>query len=483
MKSPEYSSILILLSITIMLFITGCNLNTSTEDKYPEPNNTDSVNNTPDGKSIQSLEKIELNDVEQWIYLRGNDTNKPVLLFLHGGPGFAMMPLLQMYNSELENHFVVVNWDQRGAGLSYSHKIPKKSMTLDQFVYDVHELTSYLKKRFNKEKIYLLGHSFGTVFGMKTISEFPDDYWAYIGVGQVVDIGENEQLSYDFALKSAQAAANRKAIRQLTGVGRPDAKGYYKNDSGYELTMKWMAYYGGDLYGKTSTEDLEDEIYDSKIYQNALDKIEKGFQFSELLFEDDAIMNIDFRTQIKKVDVPAYFISGKYDYDTPFELVEQYFNALNAPKKELIWFDNSAHFPFYEEPDKFNNVLINDILPETLNANNITGIWEGIYTTEFGDTAIHLRTLRTEDGRYSSEFSFGPTDDNSSIASGNYKMDIELNSINNSISLKGTEWIERPPAYEMINLVGIVSGNSITGSVLLQDDISEIGTFSLVKSN
>ncbi|HEX9062145.1 MAG TPA: alpha/beta hydrolase [Clostridia bacterium] len=317
------------------------------------------------GKSVDSLEKLNIGGIEQWIDIKGKDDTKPILLFLHGGPGYGMMPLLHMHNSELENHFVVVNWDQRGAALSYTPDIPKSSMTLKQFVSDLHDLTGLLKSRFKQEKIYIAAHSFGTVIGMKAISKYPNDYWAYVGIGQVVDIAENEQHSYDFAMESARKDNNNEAIEALKRVGRPDEEGNYTDDEGYNITTKWLEYYGGDLYGKNSTEELENEIYSSEVYSKLGKRAEKGFEFSQILFEDDEVSGLDFRKQLRKVKVPVYFFSGRHDYDTPFALVQQYYNLVNAPKKELVWFENSAHFPFYEEPEKFNGELINKILPET----------------------------------------------------------------------------------------------------------------------
>lgn len=284
---------------------------------------------------------------------------------MHGGPGYGMMPLLHMHNSELESHFVVVNWDQRGAALSYSPTIPESSMTLKQFVADLHELTTLLKSRFGQKKIYIAAHSFGTIIGIKAISKYPDDYWAYIGIGQVVSFAENEQQSYDFALKSAQNEKNQEAIEDLTRVGRPDNDGNYADDEGYDITNKWLEYYGGDLYGKRSIEELENEIYSSEVYSKLGKKADKGVEFSQLLFEDEEVLNINFKKQLRKVNVPIYFLTGRHDYDTPFALVQQYYNLLSAPKKELVWFDSSAHFPFYEEPQKFDSVLIDKVLPET----------------------------------------------------------------------------------------------------------------------
>ncbi|HEX9063300.1 MAG TPA: alpha/beta hydrolase [Clostridia bacterium] len=360
MKLGKYI-ILIIIGVMLLLTIGFFALNRFKGDTaFKEPQGAKEP-----GKSVDSLEKVKIGGIDQWIDIKGKDDAKPVLLFLHGGPGYGMMPLLHMYNSELENHFVVVNWDQRGAALSYSPDIPKSSMTLKQFVSDLHDLTSLLKSRFKQKKIYIAAHSFGTVIGMKAISEYPNDYFAYVGIGQVVDIAENEQQSYDFALESARKDNNQKAVKALEGVGRPDNDGNYTNDDGYDITTKWLEYYGGDLYGKNSTKKLEDEIYSSDVYSKLGKKANKGVEFSQLLFEDDEVSGLDFRKQLKKVKVPVYFFSGRHDYDTPFALAQQYYNIINAPKKEFVWFENSAHFPFYEEPEKFDNELISKVLPET----------------------------------------------------------------------------------------------------------------------
>lgn len=351
---------LIITGMIMISTIGGCSRNGG--DKTEGGKNADS---NPD--KINSLEKVKIGGVDQWIYINGNDDTKPVLLFLHGGPGYSMLPLLHQNNPGLEEHFVVVSWDQRGAGLSYSKDIPKKSMKLKHFVRDVHELTTILKKRFNQSRIYIFGHSYGTVLALKAVNEYPDDYRAYIGSGQVVDIGENERLSYDFAMKTAKEYDVKEAIKELTSIGRPDEDGNYSDDSGYDITMGWVEYFGGDLYGKTGTTELENQMYSDPVYKDKVRQIEEGLEFSQKLFDDEDAVNIDFRQQIKEIKVPVYILAGRYDYDTPSTLAEQYFNIIKAPGKELVWFENSAHFPFYEEPQKFNSVLIDKILAETLN--------------------------------------------------------------------------------------------------------------------
>jgi len=344
----KHISWVLVVTILLAAFSPGCNQQSDEEDV-----------------SIDSLETITLGGVKQWILLQGNDVSNPVLLVLHGGPGYVMMPLLHLKNRELEDRFIVVNWDQRGAGKSYSSRIAEESMTLEQFVSDAHDLTLALKERFGQEKMYLLGHSLGTVLGMMLIDEYPGDYHAFVGVGQVVAIIENEQMSYDFALEQARAWNDSVAIDELEEIGRPDEDGEYANESGYEITEEWVAYYGGDLYGKNDTEDVESDILGSDIYSADTYKIVKGWEFSQAIFSDETLWYLDFRTELTEVAVPVFFFTGRHDYDTPFPLVEDYYDVLTAPAKEIVWFERSAHFPFYEEPGRFTRMMIEKVLGGT----------------------------------------------------------------------------------------------------------------------
>lgn len=318
------------------------------------------------GNRIEAVESLALGNASQWIYIKGYDISRPVLLFLHGGPGFVVTPLLQKYNNDLESYFIVVNWDQRGAGKSWNDKIPKASMTLEQFVSDAHQLTQVLKNRFNRKKIYLVAHSFGTLIGMLLVDKYPEDYYAYVSIGQVVNFAENEQLSYKYAMEMARQSNQTNAIRQLEAAGTPDKDGNYKDEKNYRITSKWVEYFGGDLYGRKEITDIYREIFKSPIYKDDAQKIRKGYTFSQLLFNDPKVRSIDFRKDFTDLKVPVYFFTGRHDYDTPFELVEQLYKTLKAPQKEMVWFEKSAHFPFYEEPEQFNEMLIKKVLSQTL---------------------------------------------------------------------------------------------------------------------
>jgi pimeloyl-ACP methyl ester carboxylesterase len=313
------------------------------------------------GQPISSLESLKINGVKQWILLQSSDQDLPVLLILHGGPGYAMMPLFHHSNQPLEDSFLVVNWDQRGAGRSYSSKIPRLTMVLDWFVKDLQWLTDYLKTRFVRQKIYLLGHSWGTLLGLLAAHASPGDYHAFCGVGQVVNLIQNEIVMYDWTLAQTKASGDAKAIKQLERIGRPDSQGEYPHggDKAYNISEKWMNYFGGELWGKQSDDEIVNWLFDQPEYQGKWGKKwKKGWDLSQRLFDDPAVWNLDFPSRVPSVNLPVYFFAGRHDYDTPHTLVEQYFKVISAPDKDLFWFDHSAHFPFYEEPTLFNQALI-----------------------------------------------------------------------------------------------------------------------------
>ncbi|QQK08780.1 alpha/beta fold hydrolase [Miniphocaeibacter halophilus] len=167
-------------------------------------------NNKPYENGISTREKILLNGVEQYIFIVGKNKNNPILLFLHGGPGFPELPLA--YNNgtdkQLEDKFTVCYWEQRGAGLSYSSKEDIKKLTVEDIVDDGIELSNYLRKRFNQEKIYLMGHSWGTFLGIKILWEKPEYFKGYFGIGQISDQTLSESMGYVRLLQSAEKKKN-----------------------------------------------------------------------------------------------------------------------------------------------------------------------------------------------------------------------------------------------------------------------------------
>ena len=194
--------------------------------------------------SISVIETVNINGVDQKMIIRGSDTSKPVLLYLHGGPGDPEFPFVKQFNPGIEDVFVVCYWDQRGAGLSYSKKISPETMNLPQFVDDAGKVTEYLLHKFNREKIYLLGHSWGTMLGSFTINKYPGYYYAFISVGQVGDQQLSEKISYEYVLARAIASDDKKAIKTLKKIGSPP----YSSDDALGKMIKERKYvirYGG----------------------------------------------------------------------------------------------------------------------------------------------------------------------------------------------------------------------------------------------
>jgi len=228
-------------------------------------------------------------------------------LFLHGGPGDAMLPVMTGISKDLEDDFIVVNWEQRGAGKSYYPFKKSDEIDVNTFIFDTYELTNTLLKRFSKEKIYIMGNSWGTAIALQAAHQYPKLYYAYIGIGQVVNMKENERLSYEYTLNQAILNKDKKAEKQLKDIGED-----YFNRPG------WLKFLEVNLF-KTAT------------------------QF----------------------EIPIYFIEGRYDYNAPTVLVNQYYERIKAPKKELIWFEKSAHFPQWEEPKRFHTILRDKILKES----------------------------------------------------------------------------------------------------------------------
>ena len=313
--------------------------------------------------SIASLEKINLGGQKQWILIRGVDTTKPVILFLHGGPGTSDLGLLRKHTSELEKHFVVVSWDQRGAGKSFAARDPKSSMNINQFISDAHELTEKLCHRFNQKKIFLVGHSWGSVIGVLTVHKYPDLFHAYIGIGQIANMKENEKLSYEWTLEQAEKANDKRTAKKLIDMGKPPYTGDWQNK--FMTHRRFLGKYGGELYGSSKgafpivlsclIRSTEYSIPDKVNFFRGI------FASVKLLWQE--LLTINLNELAPHLEVPVYFLLGKHDYEGVFILAEQYFKILKAPKKELIWFENSAHLAIVEENTKFIDQLINHILP------------------------------------------------------------------------------------------------------------------------
>ena len=307
---------------------------------------------------IDELFTKNIGGLDQWISIRANDDTKPVLLMLHGGPGTPSMSLFRKYNEPLRDHFVMVTWDQRGTGRSFSKDIPVESMTMEQLIRDTQEITEYVKDRFTTDKVFILGHSWGSTLAMQVIARKPDDYIAYFGVSQFVNAERNEAESYDFALRMAIEHDDKRSLRTLEKIGRP-IQGFYAGGLKDTRAQKAIiSKYKGDARASNAMLKLAAGLATSQEYGFwRFGKAVKGISYS-LETLGQSLRGIDYFTQITEVHIPVYFFSGTHDYLTPQSILKEYFDVLSAPHKELHVFENSAHSPLFEEADSFNRLII-----------------------------------------------------------------------------------------------------------------------------
>lgn len=323
---------------------------------------------TPNG--ISSLEEITLGGLKQWIFIRGANQNNPVLIFLHGGPGAPMggMSSSRKFDAELIKHFTIVHWDQRGAGKSYNSDIPINSMTHDRLVEDCNELIDYVRNKFNTQKVFIIGHSAGSMIGIKIAYKYPEKIHAYVGVAQIINEYEKQKISYDFTVEQAEKAEDKKAQNRLIAIGPPP---YNTPEKDMEKAV-YIVRYGGFIQddpikkiGVCMLAFLTSPEYSLSEGINAF--INKGLEFTTNAMWEE-IKNINLTKEIQSIEVPIYFFMGKHDMITPTLLVENFYNSLNAEKgKKLIIFENSAHVPMLEENEKYEDLLVNVVLKEIQN--------------------------------------------------------------------------------------------------------------------
>lgn len=303
---------------------------------------------------IDSLENIRLGGVDQWVLIRGHDARKPVMLFLHGGPGFPEMPFSHL-SAELEKDFVVVQWDQRGAGNSYSILGAKPEMTVEHFISDTRELTEWLRQRLSVEKIYLVAHSWGSMFGALTVSRYPELFHAYVSLGQVAGLPQMQDVRYDFALTAAKREGNSEAISQLEEIGRPP----HPDFDACRVMEKWVDFYARKEHAGVSGWKLARLAFASPAYSwRDLASIPLGFWFSFEKLWREIYYETNLFEEARRLDVPIYFFLGRHDHVATTEVAQRYFDTLETPRgKQLIWFENSGHFPQFEEPEKYRREL------------------------------------------------------------------------------------------------------------------------------
>jgi pimeloyl-ACP methyl ester carboxylesterase len=308
--------------------------------------------------AIAALERVSLGGAEQTLLVRGHDRAKPVLLYVHGGPGFAQLPIAPGYSDQLERHFVVVHWDQRGAGASCAGT-DFAALTQERIVADTIELAEQLAGRFGGGgRIFLLGHSWGSVVGALAVQQRPDLFAAYVGLGQVVSGPRNEVLSYEFVLDEARRRGDAEALAELERIRPP-----YATQAELGVQRRWLAAYRGSIYATDrAREALPAALFGREYTLGTRLRFFSCFQRSlERLWP--GLDDFDAISQIPRLDVPVYFFTGRRDWNTPFALVEEWAAQLEAPHVEIVWFEEAGHVAPIEAPEAFQRALIEKLTP------------------------------------------------------------------------------------------------------------------------
>lgn len=317
--------------------------------------------------SISEKIWVPINGVKQGMFIKGKDKTKPVLLFLHGGPGMPEYAISREYPLALEEHFVVCWWEQRGAGLSYSPAISPESLTFDQLIADVIEVSNYLRKRFGQDKIYLMAHSGGTFIGIQAAAKAPELFHAYLAMAQITNQFESEKLAYKYMVEQFTQLGDQKMMRKfrkypVDKINTPDY--YVMRDApmhrlGIGTTRAMKSVISGVFWPVMLNKEytLAEKI---NIWRG------KAFTTKTVGLWNKLVVT-DLTAKIQKLDIPVYFFHGIYDHTVSYKLAKSYLEKLQAPIRGFYTFEKSAHSPLFEEPEKMQQILQKDVLLGKLN--------------------------------------------------------------------------------------------------------------------
>ena len=316
--------------------------------------------------SISEKTFINIGGVKQGMFIKSKNTNNPILLYVHGGPAFPNYFLIDKFNPGLEDYFTVCYWEQRGGGLSYTPEVTLQSMNFNQLASDAIDVTNYLRKRFDKEKIYIMAHSGGTPIALIAVQKEPKLYYAYIGMGQITNQTESERIAYKYMLEQYKEVGNQKRINELNKYPVLDADSniisYYKSN----IRDQYMHELGiGTMHKMKSVFwEIFIPVWTCKAYtlREKINIWKSKFSFLPKTNLINEMLTTDFTSKVPKLDIPVYFFSGKFDLTVNTNLSQKYLTQLHAPLKGFYTFNNSAHSPLFEEPELVKQIIEKAVL-------------------------------------------------------------------------------------------------------------------------
>ncbi len=322
-----------------------------------QPNKQNADTDLP-AKPVEEKLLMDIGGAKQYVEITGESDKNPVLLFIHGGPGWPQTPQLRYFNAGLTKSFIVATWDQRGCGKSYLNDSMAQNLTLNQMVADAYELTQILKEKFKQKKIFLAGFSWGSCIGFTLAQKHPQDYIAYTGISQVINMKQAMEVTQQWLGERARKKNDAATLKILKSLGQRDSSLCNNPLDCFMKQYELVSKYGGAVFNPRSDTAVEKAMTQYADYKNY--DWNKGFFYSARRLEKD-LFSADFST-ITRIDIPVYFIAGRHDWNVPAVLAEAFLKKLQAPYKEMIWFENSGHGPLEEEPEKFNAVMIEKLL-------------------------------------------------------------------------------------------------------------------------
>lgn len=361
-RSKNMLLIIVVLPIVLAVFMLAFLVNQSAGIPTPIKD----TNGKPIEGSMSEKVFVNIGGIQQGMFIRSKNSSKPVLLFLHGGPGFPNYFLFEKYQPGLEDYFTVCYWEQRGCGLSYYSGMEKESVNLEQLTADALELSRYLCKQFGKEKIYIMAWSGGTTIALPAVARDPSLFHAYIAIGQITNQPVSERIAFKYMLSEFKKTNQQNALRTLKKYRNlesdADLISFYnsaaRDNYMHQLGIGTMRNMKSILSGifipvwKCNAYTFQEKF---KIWKSKLVFIPKTNVKNQTLA-------IDFGAMYRTLEIPFYCISGKHDYTVNYELTRNYFDQLNAPLKGFYTFENAAHGPLFEDTDHFRKIIESDIL-------------------------------------------------------------------------------------------------------------------------
>jgi proline iminopeptidase len=304
---------------------------------------------------VERLETVRIGGIDQWVSIRGADRRNPVLLYIHGGPGYVSIPMSWWFTHGLEEYFTVVQWDQRATGKTYLLTDPATvapTLTPERMIADTEEMAAWARKEFGKDKIFVLGHSWGSFLGFQLAKRHPEWLYAYIGVCQLIDGPESERRGWRFAMDAARRDGSADAVRELESIAPYGAPGQTIPIKDILLERKWVGYYGGVMaYRRDNSADGDLSQLSPDYSDQEIGHIWDGNKFATPYLLPEVVA-LDL-TKTNKLAVPLILFLGRHDRNVNAEVAAAWFDAVKAPEKQLVWFEHSAHIPMTEEPGKF----------------------------------------------------------------------------------------------------------------------------------